>query len=172
MNVPTSVNKVYSSPITSVFLLLFILLLVWLDSVGKLKDIITSFSIVNAPGQTEINQLTGVSNKPASVGSSNSSSVIRQALKSAGFTQQGVDTMTAIGYAESGLRSNATANTSKEYSVGPFQINLKAHPYIPESEARDPTTAAKWAYQLSGGGKNYTPWTTYTSGKYRRYIGQ
>jgi hypothetical protein len=168
MNAQQTVSNVYNSHVTSVFFLLFILLLIWLDSVGKLQDIMAGFAIASTPSQSEINTLTGVSNKPTS----NNESVIRQALKSAGFTQQGIDTMTAIGKAESGLRSNATLSTSKEYSVGAFQLNLKAHPYIPESEARNPNTAALWAYKLSGGGSNFTPWTTYTSGIYRKYIGQ
>jgi hypothetical protein len=93
---------------------------------------------------------------------------MRKALRSAGFTDRGVNTMIAIGKAESGLRSNATSPSGT--MVGPFQFNLKAHPYISEKEARDPEAAAVHAYNLSGGGKNYRAWEVYTNGKYRQYL--
>ena len=160
----------------------FVLLLIWLDATGKIKNILSIFSGPALTGEGTSSDTTSSGGTTASSGGTTASSsapsssvsgnesLYRKALQAAGFTQQGINTMIAIGKAESGLRSEATLSTPKEYSVGAFQINLKAHPQVSESAARDPYQAAAYAYQLSGGGKNYTPWTTYTSGKYKGYI--
>jgi hypothetical protein len=169
VNVPTPVKNTYTSHITAVFLLLVILFMIWLDQTGRLKSVMGVVSAPDNANALALSELTGTS---ANTGSASNKSEIAKALKAAGFDSKGVNTMLAIGMAESGLRTNATADTPKEYSVGPFQINLKAHKQITEAEARNPVTAAAFAYQLSGGGKNYTPWTTYTSGKYKRYLAQ
>lgn len=177
-NIQAKAVQVYSSHVTSVFIMLLLLLFIWLNSSGKLKSIL---SISGSPSLADTDGYTGTAvlrneNTDSSYGTwdgktglSKNEQTIRNALRAAGFSPANVDVMTAIGKAESGLRSEATANTSKEYSVGPFQINLKAHPYVPEAEARDPVTAAKWAYKISGG-SNFRPWTTYTSGKYRKFL--
>jgi hypothetical protein len=173
VNVPPQINKVYSSHVTSVFLLMFVLFLIWLDSTGRMKGILTVFNA--APSDTKnVDALTaaagtnaaGVKTKDAN------QAAIAAALSKAGFDTQGIKKMMAIGMAESGLATNGPNMVSSvENSAGPFQINLKAHPYVSEAQARDPVTAAKIAYDLSGGGKNFTPWTTYTSGKYKRFLG-
>jgi hypothetical protein len=177
VNVPQPIKTAYSSHVASLFLMFFTLLLIWLSATGKLKNILSVFSGPSLTGEglsTPSSVSAASSNPEASSGPSGSlsanESLIRKALRAAGFDPQGVNTMVAIGKAESGLRSNATLSTSREYSVGPFQINLKAHPNVSEEAARDPYQASAYAYQLSGGGKNYSPWTTYTSGKYKRYL--
>lgn len=169
MNIPQPVKATYSSHVTSVFLMLFILFLIWLSNSGRLKSLMGVFNSSSlSEDDKTIGKITGSGASSSGVSANESS--IRKALRAAGFDQSGVDTMIAIGKAESGLRTNATLSTSREYSVGPFQINLKAHPYVSEEDARNPSTAAKFAYILSGGGKNFRPWTTYTSGKYRKYL--
>jgi len=35
----------------------------------------------------------------------------------------------------------------------------------------DPLTNLRVAYRLSNGGKNFSPWTTYTTGKYQQFLG-
>jgi hypothetical protein len=52
-----------------------------------------------------------------------------------------------------------------EFSVGPFQINLLAHPQISEECARDPVCAARYALKLP-----LTAWTTFRSGEYLKYL--
>jgi hypothetical protein len=149
----------------------FALLLIWLDATGKLKNVMSVFakpSLVSSEPSTPSS--TSSKGAVANGAVAPNESLIRKALRAAGFDQQGVNTMVAIGKAESGLRPDYTLSTSREYSVGPFQINLKAHPQISEATARDPYQAAAYAYQLSGGGKNFNPWTTYTSGKYKGYL--
>jgi hypothetical protein len=170
-NISAKVGQVYSSHVTSVFIMLTLLLFIWLNSSGKLKNILTISSAPSLVGEIPGGAITtDYGNSQSSSGSyTGAKQVIYNALIAAGFTPANAETMTAISGAESHWSSAATANTSKEYSVGPFQINLKAHPYIPESEARNPVTAAQWAYKLSGGA-NFTPWTTYTSGAYKQYL--
>jgi hypothetical protein len=144
--------------------------MIWLDVTGKLKKVMGVFSDTYKPITTS--SVAQPSNTTLASGDTvtGGESVIRKALKAAGFDKAGVDVMTAIGKAESSLNTAARNITSKEYSIGAFQLNLRAHPYISEADALDPYKAAKWAYQLSGGGKNFNPWTTYTSGKYKGYL--
>ena len=89
-----------------------------------------------------------------------------------GFSRDKAEILAAIALAESGGNTRAVYKTDREYSVGLYQINLRAHPYITAAEAYDPVTATQWAYQISGGGKDFTPWTAYTTGAYRRFLGR
>lgn len=76
----------------------------------------------------------------------------------------------AIAMGESGGDNQATANTSREYSVGVYQINLKAHTDITEADARDLNASSVYAYRLSQGGTNFTPWTIYKTGVYLNFL--
>ena len=76
---------------------------------------------------------------------------------------------TAIALAESGGVVNALMRSTKEISVGLWQINTKVHPYTPE-EMAVPVLNAEAAYKISKGGTDWTPWTTFTSGKYRKFL--
>lgn len=99
--------------------------------------------------------------------------VVWDAVRAAGFGPVETRTMVAIARAESGCNPQATCRSCggvREYSVGAFQLNLLAHPHIPEAEARDVYAAARWAYQISRQGTDFRPWTTYTSGKYGLYL--
>ncbi len=85
------------------------------------------------------------------------------------------DIMAAIALAESGGDTAATANTSAEYSVGVFQINLRAHPESSggpsEACARQLECSAAYAYRLyQGRGGNFTDWTMFKNGGYRKYL--
>ncbi len=51
----------------------------------------------------------------------------------------------AVAKCESGFNKDALHSTEKEYSVGIFQINLKAHTEITEEEARNPFLNINWA---------------------------
>lgn len=76
----------------------------------------------------------------------------------------------AIAYAESGGVPNALASTSREYSVGLWQINLLTHPSYNRDELSDPAKNAAAAFEISQGGTNWRPWTTYMSGKYKMFL--
>lgn len=95
---------------------------------------------------------------------------VADALRRAGFPEFVIPVMVAISRAESGCRTEATAVTPREYSVGPLQLNLRAHPWVTEDCARDPYCAAQAAYRISGGGRNLRPWSTYVSGAFRRFL--
>lgn len=76
--------------------------------------------------------------------------------------------MAAIARAESGCRAEATAQTPQEYSVGPYQINLRAHPWVDEACARDPLCATEAAYRIWTS-QGLGAWTTWRTGAWRRF---
>lgn len=98
---------------------------------------------------------------------------IAASLAKAGMPADSIPTMVAIALAESGGRSDATNDSTIEYSVGPYQINLWAHgDRVTESCARDLDCASRFAASLSQMGANFQPWSVYTNGAYRQYLDQ
>lgn len=115
-----------------------------------------------------------------------------QTLTSAGFTGQSLVTAYGIARAESGGRAKAFNPTGMDESYGLFQINMEnKDPRNPNMGAKrnaaylkkygnigykgpeslyDPNINAKIAYDMSKGGTNFKPWTTYTSGKYQNQL--
>lgn len=103
-------------------------------------------------------------------------------LRQAGFTGPQLQMARAIMLAESGGRAtayNPNAGTG-DNSYGLFQINMlgamgparRRQFGLPSNEALfDPLTNAKVAYQMSKGGTDWSPWSTYKSGAYRKYMG-
>jgi hypothetical protein len=99
-------------------------------------------------------------------------------IHQAGFTGDAANTMYGIVMAESGGNANAhngNAGTG-DNSYGLAQINmlgsmgearLKQFGLAAYNDLYDPLTNLKVAYALSDGGRNFTPWTTFTSGAYR-----
>lgn len=63
-----------------------------------------------------------------------------------------------IAKCESGFNKDALNHTDREYSVGIFQINLKAHTYITEDQARNPFFNIGWAVDRMREGK-WSWWT-------------
>ncbi len=61
---------------------------------------------------------------------------------------------------ESGLNPKAINHTTKEYSVGIAQINLKAHKNITEAQAKDPVFSAKFIAKEFAANRAYI-WTCY-----------
>jgi hypothetical protein len=79
----------------------------------------------------------------------------------------------AVAEAESGGRSNALCDScagTREFSVGPWQINLYAHPDVTESCAQDLTCAAAAAARISDRGLDWSAWSTYTSRAYLEHM--
>jgi hypothetical protein len=95
---------------------------------------------------------------------------VADAARQAGFPEFVIPVVVAISRAESGCRSDATNRTASEYSVGPMQINLMAHPEVSEDCARDFFCALRAAFRISGGGQDFSPWSVYTSGRYAQYM--
>ena len=74
----------------------------------------------------------------------------------------------AIAMAESGGFANALARSSREISVGLWQINTMVHPYTVE-DMREPMKNAAAAFKISKSGKNWKPWSAYTNGRYKQF---
>jgi len=111
-----------------------------------------------------------------------------QTLLSAGFSGQSLVTAYGVAKAESGGRANAYNPTGLDKSYGLFQINMENNDprnknmgvkrnadylkkyknigYTGMESLKDPAINAKIAYDISKGGTNFKPWTTYTSGSY------
>jgi hypothetical protein len=99
---------------------------------------------------------------------------IAEAMRRAGFPEHEIAVGVAIVLAESSGRADATndgsATKSAEYSVGPWQINLRAHgSRITEATARDLQAATNYAFQLWRA-SGWNPWGAYTDGSYLRHL--
>ena len=87
----------------------------------------------------------------------------------AGFSGENLVIAVAVAMAESGSDANAVGRL---HTYGLWQILSHAHPTMinpsnPDaSKWYDPYVNARFAYKISGGGKNWVPWSVYTSGAY------
>ena len=82
-------------------------------------------------------------------------------------------TAVAVALAESSGNTKAVNhNSDSHHSIdrGLWQINSYWHPEVSESCAFDASCNARSAKSISGGGSNWTPWSTYNGGAYRRYL--
>jgi hypothetical protein len=93
---------------------------------------------------------------------------LRQLARDAGFTPDAANVAAAVAMAESGGNPNAVGDQGT--SFGLWQFHMPAHPGQPVSRAMSPSSAAAWAFELSKGGTDWSPWTTFTTGAYRRYM--
>lgn len=91
------------------------------------------------------------------------------------------DTAAAIALAETGGTGNTNAHNvvPPDNSYGPWQINMlgslgpdrrKKLGITQNSQLFDPGINARAMVMISNGGTNWTPWSTYTSGKYKSYL--
>lgn len=94
---------------------------------------------------------------------------LQQTLRSAGWPENLIVTMAAIGLAESSGNPAALNNTSREYSVGLWQINLNAHPEYNATALKDPVTNARAALAVYNK-QGLRAWGAYTDGRYRKRI--
>lgn len=104
---------------------------------------------------------------------------IAGAAKAAGFTGEAVAIITAISLAESSGNMYAHNPIPPDNSYGLTQINMlgdmgparrKRYGLTSNDQLFDPVTNLKAAYDISGQGKNWRPWSTYTSGAYLLYL--
>lgn len=104
---------------------------------------------------------------------------IAGAAKAAGFSGANLAKAVAIALAESGGNIYAHNAVPPDNSYGLWQINMlgsmgparrKQFGLKSNTDLFNPTTNAKAAYAIAGGGKNFRPWSTYTSGAYLRYL--
>lgn len=104
---------------------------------------------------------------------------IAGAAKAAGFSGSNLAKAVAIALSESSGNAEAHNAVPPDNSYGLWQINMqgsmgparrKQFGLKSNNDLFDPVTNAKAAYAIAGGGKNFRPWSTYTSGAYLRYM--
>lgn len=98
-----------------------------------------------------------------------------------GFRGEALVKALAVAKAESDFDAHAMnyAAASGKWgpAVGLFQVRVLVRPPRSGMDSRrdrdamrDPVNNARFAYDLSGGGKNWRPWSAYTNGAYRQYM--
>lgn len=92
--------------------------------------------------------------------------------QSAGFGGTSADIIVAIAYAESGLNTLATNTVGNSAGTdrGILQINSVYHAEVSDRWAFDPGGAFLAGYRISSNGTNFTPWSTFGNGAYKRYL--
>lgn len=101
-----------------------------------------------------------------------SSDQVAQLMRNAGFPDSAIPTGIAIAEAESSWQTgNCNPNDPNGGSFGLWQINgIHFLNGTSLACAFDPQCSTNYAYQLSNGGQDWTPWGTYTSGAYQQYL--
>jgi hypothetical protein len=105
---------------------------------------------------------------------------ILSALRAAGFSGESLRMAYAIGMAESSGNTSAhgdqsLANAKWGHSIGFFQIR-SVNAERGKGSSRDASRLedinfnARSAWEISGGGKNWRPWSMYTNGGYKKYL--
>ena len=98
---------------------------------------------------------------------------VRVLAAQVGFTGTGLDMAVAIAGAESGFNSdavNVAGNTPPSRDRGLWQINSFWHSEITDACAFDPTCAAHAALVISKNGTDWSPWTTFGNGAYKKFL--
>jgi hypothetical protein len=94
---------------------------------------------------------------------------IAQAARSAGFIGNALVISVAVALAESSGDVGSIGDGGM--SFGLWQVHTPAHPQYSSTQLRsDANYAARAAFQISGGGGNWQPWTTFRTGAYRRFM--
>lgn len=104
---------------------------------------------------------------------------VAQLALAAGFETQRAVVAVAIAQAESGFNDQAVGDVAlqNDYwgpSVGLWQIRTLKFPSSPYRTKdwllQDPANQAKAAFVISSGGADFSPWSTYKNGAYKRYM--
>lgn len=93
-----------------------------------------------------------------------SAAQIAQVAARAGFTGSGLTRAVAVALAESSGDPRAVGVNADRYRSrdrGLWQINDHWHPDVSDAEAFNPDTAARHAYRISKGGRDWSPWATW-----------
>jgi len=96
---------------------------------------------------------------------------IAQYARNAGLHGDGLVISIAVALAESqGWTRAVLINTDCSRDRGVWQINSYWHSEVSDDQAFDPAGCATAAYNISSGGSDWTPWTTYNNGAYQQYM--
>lgn len=98
---------------------------------------------------------------------------IAQYARNAGLHGNGLVISIAVALAESqGWSQAVLINTDCSHDRGVWQISNRWHAEVSDGQAFDPAGCAQAAYNISSGGNDWTPWTTYNNGAYWQYMGR
>jgi hypothetical protein len=97
---------------------------------------------------------------------------VAQLMRNAGFPESTISIGVAVASGESSLQTgNCNLNDPNGGSFGLWQINgIHFLSGTTQSCAFDPQCATNYAFQLSNGGSDWTPWGAYTNGTYKNYL--
>lgn len=104
---------------------------------------------------------------------------IAQHAYKAGFRGDALTTAVAIAMAESGGNTRAHNATPPDNSYGLWQVNMlggmgperrREYGIHSNDQLFDPDQNAEAAYKISGHGKHFGPWSTYTNGAYKKHL--
>ncbi len=93
---------------------------------------------------------------------------LRDLARANGFPNP--DLAAAVAMAESGGYAMAVGDVTLGFSIGLWQINLRAHPEYAATSLYDPTANARAAFKISNHGTNWKPWTTFNNGAYKKFM--
>jgi hypothetical protein len=90
----------------------------------------------------------------------------------AGFPDAGATVISAIAIAESDGDPEAVGDRHLGVSCGLTQVNLRWHPEWNKLgvDICEPLTNLRAAFQISNGGTDFKPWSTYSSGAYKKFM--
>lgn len=110
----------------------------------------------------------------------NAEEIAQHAYK-AGFRGDALTTAVAVAMAESGGNTKAHNATPPDNSYGLWQVNMlgdlgparrKEYGIRSNDELFNADENAKAAYKISGHGKSFGPWSTYTNGAYKSHLAE
>jgi Lysozyme like domain len=94
---------------------------------------------------------------------------LRDLARRSGFPLESIDVAAAVAMAESGGHPDALGDFGR--SFGLWQIHTPAHPQYRGADLFDPDYNARAAFAISKGGTDWSPWTTFRNGEFRRFLG-
>src|SRR5258708_5515621 len=96
---------------------------------------------------------------------------ISEYAANAGFSGFALVEAVAIAYAESSGDPNAVGDNGTSYGL--WQIHYTVHPEFDPSQLFDPQYNANAAFSIyEAAGNSFSPWTTFNSGAYTKYLEQ
>jgi hypothetical protein len=95
-------------------------------------------------------------------------SALKKLALSVGFPPESADTAAAIAMAESSGNPRAVGDSGT--SFGLWQVHTPAHPQYTVPSLFLPTYNAQAALAISRNATDWTPWSTYNEGKYKKYL--
>jgi len=106
-------------------------------------------------------------------------SEVARAAYNAGFRGEALIKAVAIAQGESGWDPRAHNPVGPDNSYGLWQVNMignlgpdrrRRYGLTSNEQLFDPSVNARAAFDISGGGSNFRPWSVFTSGSYNQYM--